>query len=102
VILTRATLVPFLHDEPPALLVAGDQIPLRQRLRPPSHSALQRSRDICPRLRMIDTRQLRSLAAVDFCLALFIGFGGKDAPRKIMAADAERESARRGDGRNVP
>ena len=47
---------------------------------------------------MIETRQLRSLAAAGLFLAFFIGFGRgvrRGHAGKIMAADAESESAPR-------
>jgi hypothetical protein len=46
---------------------------------------------------MIETRQLRSLAAAGLFLAFFIGFGRgvrRGHAGKIMAADAESESER--------
>src|SRR5262249_8494028 len=83
-----------LHDQPLALLVSQIKFRHRSGFGPFSFGASTVPR-YCPRFLMIETRQLRSLAAVGFFLALFIGCGrgtpGGHAD-KIMAANAESES----------
>jgi hypothetical protein len=63
-------LSPLLQDEPPALLIAEIELATAAASAALSFGASTVSR-YCPRFLMIDTRQLRSLAAVAFCLVIF-------------------------------